>query len=644
MVIAKRKPLAPLYSTLANVELILDATGLRWNTDNSYGIVDAVGSCTTWKSITPGPTNRPFVAGGVFSSTGSPGKVIDGFINFGGACVYTSSSTPATWNFLSYNATATNTKSTIHIVCKIGNESNPDWVYAFLGNNRTSSANRGIHIRYEDRAGVSRSNGMSMSLTNAAAAIVSANPNDVITPDTPIVLTFETDLSQAAADRFKMYINGTQVTFSATSPSTSVTTPVGFDLVVGSGGLFVFPFHGWMSHVIIQSGIESSGTRNAFIQSLLPYTIKKADQTYHVDESRTYSAATFLNESSYYLNVSVIRNPTNQTVLAVFGNWTSAGHTYSENSYVAFRKSLDNGKTFAAKATAFDPGDDIGAIDNGAFYDDNGVVHGFANTMDGAGGTSTPGTSKLWYFTSADDGDNWSNQQITTPSDGLDFTAAYGNGYQSDGFYFFPVYRQDTGAANCAVYILRWPVGGNIATDLEWKLIYSGTTYRNEGTIGRIGTNSHILVVRDEVTNEWHQWRTTDNWDNATDDGAQTFGQTSTAPGPARITMFNITSADGGTVTPMLACYFPLRGTAELKVTYAKASDLLASGTWDTGTNTLIIDDTEMIHYGGVYQIDNTFNFLAIYTREVAASAQSTLIYFTGPTQQYALVKTELGL
>lgn len=650
--LVKQNPKAPLYSTLSNIELILDATGLRYNTNNSYGTL-SLGSVQTWKSITPGPTGRDFGATGVGpSSTGSPLQFIDGFINLSGGAVLTSTSAAIVFDFMSFNAVVANLKYTVHMVVKIGNESNPEWVYGLFGNNNGGSAGaKGTQTRYDDRTTSSKSNGLYTNITKGTAGfILETNPNDLITPNVPFVYTEETDMSQSAADRRKHYINGVLFAHSAVSASTAVVTSPTNPLQIGATGNNNLPCFGWVSHYIIQSGIETSGTMVAFVNSLLPFTSRKANQFYIVDESRLYINNSFLSESIYYLGVSVVRNPISANVLAVFGQWTSTGHAWHEDNKVMFRKSTDNSKNFATKAAAFDPAAGRGILDCGFFYGADGVGHGFTNTADGTGSTITPGTSKLFYFTTSDDGDNWSNQEITNiPSDGLDATFAYGNGYQSDGFYFYPVYRVNDALTSSAIYVLRWPVGGNIATDLVWKTVYSGSTYRNESTIGRTGTNSHVLVARDESTLEWRQYRTSDNWDNVTDDGDLTFGEANTVAGPARITSININH--NGIVSPILACYYPVRGTAILKVIYGNPANA-ASGTamWDLDTKTTIVDDTEIIHYGGIYQIDHndgrgpTFNFLAIYTREVVSSATSTLIYFNGPTSQYARTITELGL
>lgn len=649
MFISKFKPRAPLYSTLSNLECILDATGLRTSTDNTYGTLSN-NTVQVWKSITPAPTSRDFTEAGTGPGfTGSPGQWLDGFIQFGGAVRYVHNLS-SVWNFMHYNAVIGNLKWTAHMVLKIGRETNPDWLYGLFGNNASSAGNRGIHVRFEDRPTSSRSKGLATNISKGSAGfILEANPDNLISPNVPFVLTIETDMSQAAADRQKFYIDGVLFAYTTISTSTAVVSGPTYDLEISGIGNAAFSLHGWISHFILQSTIESSGVRNAFINSLIPFTRNKGNMSLNVDESRSLAQATFLSESIYYLNVAVERNPVTGNILCVFGQWTSAGHSWADGNVAMFRKSTDNAKTFATKATAFDPGANRGIIDLGFFYDSTGRGHGFTNTMDGTGTTSTAGTSKIFYFYTDDDGTTWNSSQVTTPVDGLDFTACYGNGYEANGYNWFTVYRIDTGAANSARYILKWAVGSNIST-IQWILVESGTTYINEGTIAYLGGQSHVLVCRNESTLEWTQYYTDDDWATNTNQGDLTFGESNTTAGPARISKFK--AKRSGILIDVLKCTYPLRGTPNLKAIYALPSAIISSGKagWISGTKETITTDTEIIHYGGMYHIDfndgngPTYNFFAVYTREVVASVTSTLISFQGPCNQYSANMSALGI
>lgn len=636
----KRKPKAPLYSSLSNLILVLDATGLRYNTTNAYGTVDSSGVCTVWQGVAPGSHTGLFTAGGLGpGNTGSPCKWLDGFLSFSGGVVLSSTSAASSFNFLSDPST---TKWTAHLVLKIGKEANPELIYGLFGNNQSSQGSKGASIFYDDRTTATNSNSLGSVITKGTAGfIIEARPDDIITPNVPFVLTVETDLTLAAASRQKFYINGVQFPFTVLSPSTATVTTPSFVLQIGSVGNNLFPFNGWYSHIILQNTVESSGTMLAFVNSLLPYTRNKGQSFWTVDESIPYAQTTFLSESIYYLNVAVEKNPVSGNILCVFGQWTSAGHTWADGNVYMFRKSTGDISIFGTKATAFDPGANRGIIDGGFFYDSTGRGHGFTNTMDGTGTTSTPLTSKVFYFYTDDDGTNWNSSEITPPSDGLEFTACYGNGYEANGFNWFCVYRQTEDTTSSARYILKWAVGANIST-IQWILVESGSTYINEGSIAYLGGDSHVLVCRNESTLEWTQYYTNDNWATNTNQGDLTFGETNTTAGPLRIVKFPVYR--NGIRTDILKCYYPLRGTAVLKAIYALPANIISSGLtgWDLDTKEIIVDDTEIIHYGGAYH--DGFNFFAVYTREVVASVTSTLISFRGPTNLHAKVLTELGL
>lgn len=352
----------------------------------------------------------------------------------------------------------------------------------------------------------------------------------------------------------------------------------------------------------------------------------------------TYARETWLDESSYYLNVSVNKSPTTGVVLAVFSQWSNAGHTWSETSKTCFRKSTDDGVTWTSKATAYDPAGTRGVIDLGGGYDSNGVWHGFTNSSDGSGTTPTQGTSQLHYLTTSDDGENWTVTEITPPSDGLTFNVGYGDLVELDGYLIFSTYRQTDDASSSARYILKKPLVGGLWT---WVLVESGSTYINEWSIAKVGPTSMVGLARNESTKEWTQYFTSDTGETWVNQGPVTFGlNLTTTAGPARLKASHING------TSVIFCYYPNRETAILFRVLAKAGDFATLGTsaWNLSTVTTIVDDTELIHYGDVVHYNNDYNGRMIYTREVVSSVLSTLIYSNLPSLEYHRDKTALGL
>lgn len=615
---------APNYALLTgNIKLIVDAQGLVTNTTNDYGTLNSSNQVTNLKSLTPGPTGEDFPSNG--TAPDFYNKVIYG--NGDGRLRH---ATAAYFNFMHYNAVFGNIKWTVHAVAMF--EDIPGGVLGLLGNNGSTSVAKGTAIYFVNNA-TNPAAFRTMISKGTAGLIIDGLQNNSAPKHVLKVLTVVCDCSLTAADRHKYYIEGVQQTFAVTSPSTAVVTTPTYAMEIFGVGNAVLAGAVALSHLIIT---DNADVNVPFINTLIPHTLRPVKYT--VDRSKTYAATTFLDENSYYLNVAVEKNPVTGKYLVVFGNWTSSGHTWHENNFAAFRTS-DDLLTFTAKDTAFSPAGTKGIIDCGFFFDSEGVGHGFANIMNGTGATSTPGTSELWYFSTVDDGANWTSQQITNiPSDGLTRDAAYGNGYTHNGWNYFTVYRLSDDTTSSANYILKWALGADIST-IEWILIRSGSTYINEGSIAPTGETSHVWVGRNEATLEWSQIETTDDWATNTSPVDLTFGETNTQAGPVRITQLEIEGV------PCLACYYPLRGTSVLKVIYAKKADMatLHEAMWVSGTKITIVDDTENVHYGGVCQYNGNMNGFAVYTRE-EADVTSNLISFPIPTTSYTTIRTALGI
>lgn len=608
---------APNYALLNNIKLIMDATGLVTNTDNSYGVVNSSNQVTTWKSLTPGPTGENFP----FNTTAPDiyNKIIYG--NGDGTLRH---ATAAYFDFMSYKATFANLKFTIHTCMMF--EDIPGGIFGLLGNNGTSAGSKGVAAYFVNNSSTPRALRW-MTSKGSAGLILDAQQANAVNKYAMHTLSIVCDCSLSAADRIKYYIDKVQQTYVVASASTAVVTTPTYGMEIFGGGNGTVKGVGGISHLIIT---ENAELNTPFLDTLIPFNARTTKHT--VDRTKTYSATTFLDENSYYLNVAVEKNPVTGKYLIVFGNWTSAGHTWSENSFIAFRTS-DDLLTFTSKATAFSPAGTKGAIDMGFFFDPEGVGHGFTNTMDGSGTTSTPGTSELWYFRTEDDGANWTNEVLSVPSDSMSFTAAYGNGYTKNGYNFFTVYRINSDASQSINYILKWAVGADIST-VQWIAIRSGSTYMNEGTIA-----DGVWLARNESTLEWSQITSDDDWETFTSPVDVTFGETNTVAGPARMREIEIEGV------PCFMCLYPLRGTAVLKMIFAKKEGFsgLGASAWISGTKVQIVDDTEIVHYGGFCNYNGNMNAFAVYTRE-EADATSNLISFHVPTTAYTTIRTALGI
>lgn len=250
-----------IYDALAGLELAVTRRGLVTNTTNDYGVVDSLGRVTTLKSIAPSPTGRDFTAtaGGITLNNG---------IDFDGTKAL-SNNTSTTWNFMSYSGAGyTDVNYTLYFTTKIGTSSNPNATLGMLGNNGTSAGSRGMGLFYNDVS--PRNNNLRFLITKGTAGlIIDFSNDDVVTPNTKVVVTLEVDLSQSVNNnKVKLYINGTLISTTVTSFLTTVASPPTYNLQIGACGNNTVPFVGTMYDVVIQNFIDLPSVRTSFINSL----------------------------------------------------------------------------------------------------------------------------------------------------------------------------------------------------------------------------------------------------------------------------------------------------------------------------------------------------------------------------------------
>lgn len=645
-------PAAPLYSTLSNIELILDATGARPNTTNDYAIVSG-SNVETWKSIAPGPTGRDFVTAAIITS-GNALKLIDGVVTFAGGARVTHA-TASTWNFLHYNATFANLDWTIHMVMQINKPalSNPGVFYSILGNNAAATANKGVTLGFNDE---SPSNAAGYFLTTRANAnyVDLSNTDNVFPIGVPFVLTIEADHGLAAADRIKFFVDGVQKTSVNASLSTAVVTTPTSTLSIGAITGHPNGFNGWISHVVIQSGVESSGTRDAFIQSLIPYTQKKGDVWYYQDEARRFRTIQLVDETTkYYLTTGLDQNPTALNTVVKYYRHDDA-HVSTAAGKIRKQKSTDRGYTYGTVADVYDPASNDAVADMGGGYLDDGTHMIICDVHD----ATAMDTWTVKMLTSTDDYDTSPTVTDITSAiavDGYTGIRCYGNLIENNGVIMKPYYKTSTEAssANSAVYILRSTDGG-----ANWSSVTvdsnGASPYVNEGTIIGLDNNNVILVARNETTDDWSFYYSTDNGQNWTDDGDfGPFGLTLTNRQPGILTKFNITNASTKEVTEVVGFWFPDRdGSDTFHAVFGKVSDIISTHKtgFVTGTLRTMMSSTDtggrILHYGDVLHPYGDFTAFGAYAREPATitNTENTHLTFTFPTDWFSALCTALSI
>lgn len=645
MFISKRAPLAPLYSTLTNLQLVLDATGLRDNTTNAYGQV-TTGNVQVWNSISGALTYTTQPSG--VNGESNTLRFQDGYVEFPGFVVLRSSTSE--YNPLSFASPVGNLKNTIHMVLRMGQKAITNWTYGLFGNNVASASNKGTSTLYEDRGSTARTNGLTSPLSKGSAGFIILNvPDNLITPNVPFIYSEETDMSLAAADRRKHYINGVLFAYTGVSASTAVVTAPSLPFEVGGIGNGVLALRGWISHFIWQTAIESSGTFNAFVASLVPFTRKSnSNYFFNIDESHTYSAVhTLATAGQYYFVQGLLRKPTDENkLLKIYHNGTA--HLYDAAKKVSQQTSTDGGRTWGAETNTYDE-DAAGAYaaqDGEWGWESTGRIHGIT---DWHTAIATPGgTHKLMYHFSDDDGASYTTSDITSavPSDGLLAFRAHGNIVEGgDGFLYGLLYKttEEDDGTQTALYFLRKPVGSSTTwTALTIKA--PGAAPINESSVQPLSNTTLLVLSRHNTSAEWNQYIATSNGTSVTDQGAITFGETRTSGSPPLLIKIQIHGVDviGAVLLNKEA------GTKNVQVVYGTCANLLASGLtgWDLDTKHIVYSGTFILHYGRVAPLNNGYNGLAAFALEPNpfTGLVNTLVTFHWPSFKYYLVKTQLGI
>jgi hypothetical protein len=631
----------PDYDSLSNLELYVDYSGLETNTTNDYGVVDGSGNVTTLKSLSPGPTDRPFTNVGT-----APTLTADGIV-FGGAGTLRAGVASKTWaNFLHYAADINNLQSVVHAVVKFGTGSNPDAAYGLLGNNAASSANKGFSIWFDDRSAVPRSNAFVGFVSTGTAALISTIQNEVITPNAFCVIRVETKWFSTVFFRQRIFINGQLYGTAVTSAtSTPVTTPT-HDLEIGATGNSALPGTLTIKELSIQSTFNTQEFYKSFTTALLnKHNITAPSVLSTVDVSNTLSIYDTYQEAvgKYYLSAGLDQHPTKK-YLVLRAVLDGQDHTADPLKKITVQRSLDYGLTKGSNIDAYHPSGDIFAGDLGTGFAANGRHHMFTNTHTANGVTFDP-PHKLIYLYSDDDGASYVATDLTSilPVDDLIALRTYGNVIEnSNGVLLTCGYRftNEGVFTNSERFVLKSTDGGS-----NWTYIAVERTadYRNEGAIIFLDDNTVLLLARDEVTKEWAQYISTDIGETWVNQGAQAFGETLTSAGPCRLTKFKIDSTD------VIACYYPDRANKVVKVIYGTAAGIIANGLtgFVAGTKTTILSGTSRLaHYGDYLHPMGNFNaiMLSAYENNPQDNSNNDLITALVPSTQYATVKTALGL
>lgn len=652
------KPLRKVpYYLLTGIELLIDATGAVTNTDNDYATIDGSGNVTAVKSVSPGTTGRNFTVVGSGVTLGS-----DGSFAFNGSGRLLSSSSAATWDFMSYKATAANIKYTIFAVVKFGSTIRPAAQYGLLGNTGGSSANKGALFNYNNST---QNDNITGSIVRGTSAqyVARAIANNIGISNKYFVLTIKVDISAESDLKIRFWINDQTILYieGGDTATTPVTTPT-YALEIGGAGNSVIPMVGNIKELIIaNSDVSGEHIRNVSRALMNKHNITKSDANFvstDIVSGNTIEVTSNRWEAStstrYYFNSAIGQNPTSPyNIVSVYTEGTT--HVFNSNKRVVGKISTDKAKqystSFSDQFTIFDPtAPSEGVQGGGGGYDHNGRFHYFVDTHT----SNTVGsTNKAYQIYTDNNGINqtssdWTPVDITSSleSDGLNTFRMVGGMIVNNGVWIKPYYKvTDEGdATESAIYILR-STNGTTWTSVTVKA--KNSTYHNESWVVALDNDNLILVARNEVTNEWYQYASTDNGLTWSAQGDVNWGLTITSANPVCLKWFNHKGQR------IIVAYVPDRDNDVLYAIYAKASSLIASGVsgWDLDTKIPIWKTNETgyhLHYGDVCHINNTANAIGMWPYDqyppTGAGTVNELYYFTMGSWQLPLIETELGL
>jgi hypothetical protein len=208
-----------------------------------------------------GPNGRNFTqgTGGTQPTLTQAGLNDLPVLSFNGSQWLTSVSAASTWNFLH-----TTNGSSVFAVWKAGNRSDPNAIYALLGNNAVGSINTGYYVVYDDRVSSSRNDvGLSQISRGVSGQAAVNNPtaNGVHPANAPVLIShIAQPNSGIAANRSFLRINRSlsQANVDLNAP---VATDASFALQIGAGGNNLVPMIGYVAEIVILASIASTTVR-----------------------------------------------------------------------------------------------------------------------------------------------------------------------------------------------------------------------------------------------------------------------------------------------------------------------------------------------------------------------------------------------
>jgi hypothetical protein len=230
-----------------------------WLDANDLSTISVATGISEWRDKSGNQRNFTQGTGAVqpsFTPNGLNGRNV---LSYNGSQYLTSVSTVGTWNFL-HNANG----STVFGVWKAGNVSDPNAIYALLGNNAAGSVNTGYYILYDDRVSSLRNDVVVVQVSRGVVgqtAVTAATANGVHPANTPVLISQVADPNNGtAANRSFLRINQS-LTQGNTATNVPVSTDASFALQIGACGNNTAPMVGYIAEIVVFSSIVNDRVR-----------------------------------------------------------------------------------------------------------------------------------------------------------------------------------------------------------------------------------------------------------------------------------------------------------------------------------------------------------------------------------------------
>jgi hypothetical protein len=281
---------------------------------------------------------------------------------------------------------------------------------------------------------------------------------------------------------------------------------------------------------------------------------------------------TSLSSASYEHFGIITTNNTNGHMVLIYRKGTihvgDAGNIY-------IRHSSDGGANWGTESQLFsESGIDLRNIGGG--YDSNGRLFVFY-------GRYNPSTS-IWlsmnYRYSENDGSTWSSQQTLSNQSNTAFSP-YGHVIDVGNNTLFQTWYGVNGSTY-SLYLYKSSDGGSSFSTV--KNIYSGNVLCTEPSMVNLGGGCFLILSRINNGSTFRQFKSENNCDTWSDQGATSFETWSTAANmqaPPFLVYINYQGVG------IVACYYTRRDTSptKLKVVFGLAKDLLdGTNGWNANT------------------------------------------------------------